>query len=81
MSGSAMTRNDIYAHIPEEEMTVAQLTYRRNGRAHGIKQLRAVGHKSDHSVAEGLHGAQAALVKTQALLRRKIGETGIRHVG
>lgn len=62
------TRSDIYAHIPEEHMTMAQLTFRRNGRLHDLHAAKTSGVKPREEAVK----AHQAYLKTQSLLAKKI---------
>ena len=59
-------RNDIFAHVPEEEMTLEQLSFRYNGRLHDIQDARLTG---DRDVQVKAHQAH---LSTLEILHKKI---------
>lgn len=59
-------RTDIFSHIPEDRMTLEQLTFRRNNRLHAIHEARRSGPR------DAVVKAHQALLKTNSMLAKKI---------
>ena len=59
-------RADIFAHIPEDQMSLGQLTFRRNSRLHAINEAKRSGPR------DAVVKAHQAYLKTQSMLARKI---------
>lgn len=57
---------DIFSVVPEDKMTLAQLTFRRNGRVHAVNDAKRSGSRSQ--VAK----ARQALASAESLLAKKI---------
>jgi hypothetical protein len=65
-------RSDIFSHVPEGQMTLDQLTFRRNGYLHDIQSHHKRG---QHDMRSDVAESQKCLERVEALIVKKIAET------